>query len=101
MRSAEYQKMKRERSFIIANKLGLHARAAAKVAKLAAQYPGANLRLRRAGDADSCDARSISALLMLAASQDTKMLAAAEGENAAAALAALAELAADKFGEDE
>ena len=82
----------------VINKLGLHARAAAKLVKLAATF-GCDVRLAR--DEREVDAKSIMGVMMLAAGQGTEIEIRAEGGEAGMALDAIEQLIADRFGEDE
>ena len=82
----------------IVNRLGLHARAAAKLTHLASGYQS-EIWLSRSGR--RVNAKSIMGVMMLAAGQGTKVLIEAEGADAPQALAALERLIADKFGEGE
>jgi phosphocarrier protein len=82
----------------IVNKLGLHARAAAKLTHLAGGF-ASDIWLSRSGR--RVNAKSIMGVMMLAAGQGTSVLIEAEGADAEQALAALTKLIADKFGEGE
>jgi len=82
----------------IVNKLGLHARASAKLTQLASGFES-DIWLSRSGR--RVNAKSIMGVMMLAAGQGTSVLLEAEGADADAALAALVKLIADKFGEGE
>jgi len=82
----------------IVNKLGLHARAAAKLTHTASGFQ-CEIWLSRSGR--RVNAKSIMGVMMLAAGQGTSVLIEAEGADAAAALQALVQLIADKFGEGE
>ncbi|ACG76501.1 phosphocarrier protein HPr [Phenylobacterium zucineum HLK1] len=82
----------------IVNKRGLHARASAKFVKTAA---GFDAEVRVSKDGQSVDARSIMGLMMLAASPGCCIQIEAEGPEAEPAVAALAELVAARFDEDE
>ena len=82
----------------IVNRLGLHARAAAKLTHLASGYQS-EIWLSRSGR--RVNAKSIMGVMMLAAGQGTTVTIEAEGADAAEALNALARLIADKFGEGE
>jgi phosphocarrier protein len=82
----------------IVNKLGLHARAAAKLTHLAGSFQ-CEIWISRAGR--RVNAKSIMGVMMLAAGQGTSVLIEAEGVDAEKAMAALAKLIADKFGEGE
>lgn len=82
----------------IINKLGLHARASAKLTQLASNYP-CEVWLERNGR--RVNAKSIMGVMMLAASRGTSIVIDAEGEDADRAIQALLDLIADKFGEGE
>jgi len=85
------------RSVKICNQQGLHARAAARFVKTAAQF-AAEVWVRKNGTAVS--GRSIMGLMMLAAGPGCVLELRAVGQGAAAALAALAALVANRFDED-
>ena len=80
------------------NKLGLHARAAAKLVKLSAGFESSVVLNN--GSA-SADAKSIMQVLMLAASQETHLLLTAEGNDAQLAASRISRLFENRFGEDE
>jgi phosphocarrier protein len=82
----------------IVNKLGLHARASAKLTQTANQYP-CDVWLER--DGRRVNAKSIMGVMMLAAACGANVLVETQGESADEALDALLELIADKFGEGE
>ena len=84
----------------IVNRLGLHARAAAKLVRAAGAF-SSTLRLVRPDGAAAADAKSILSVLMLAASRGTELIVTAEGEDEAAALEALRRLIGGGFGEAE
>lgn len=86
-----------QRYVTILNKRGLHARASAKFVNMAEGF-NAHISVSR-GD-ETVNATSIMGLMMLGASLDTTITIAAQGTDAEAAIAALAALIADKFGED-
>lgn len=86
-----------ERSFGITNKLGLHARAAAQLVRIANRFAS---EIRIARDEMEVNAKSIMGVLMLAAPKDTTVIIKAEGEDAAEAVEAIGELILAKFGED-
>ena len=86
-----------QREVEIQNKLGLHARAAAKLTQTAAKF-AADVWLSRNGR--RVNAKSIMGVMMLAAGQGTVITVDAEGEDAEAALAAIGELITGGFGED-
>ena len=82
----------------IINKLGLHARAAAKLTHIASGYQ-CEIWLSRSGR--RVNAKSIMGVMMLAAGQGTTVLIEAKGDDADQAVAAILKLIADKFGEGE
>ena len=87
-----------KREIKIINKLGLHARAAAKFVALAAQYQ-CDIHLHR-GER-TVNGKSIMGLMMLAAGRDADLIVEAEGEDAEAALDALEGLINERFHEGE
>lgn len=82
----------------IINKLGLHARASAKLAQLATQYP-CEVWLSR--NSKRVNAKSIMGVMMLAAAKGSSIAIETEGEREEEAMAALLELIDDFFGEGE
>jgi phosphocarrier protein HPr len=82
----------------IVNKLGLHARAAAKFVRCASGF-GSVVQVERNGS--RVNGKSIMGVMMLAAHQGTTIVVEAEGEDEAEAVAALAALVADRFEEPE
>ena len=82
----------------ITNKLGLHARASAKLTQVASGYQ-CEVWLTRNGR--KVNAKSIMGVMMLAAGKGASITIDADGEDADAALAALLKLIADKFDEGE
>jgi phosphocarrier protein HPr len=86
------------RNVEIVNKRGLHARASAKFVKLAASF---DAEVKVSKDGQTVDARSIMGLMMLAAGPGSEIAIEAEGNEAAAAIEALAALVAARFDEDE
>lgn len=83
---------------VIVNKLGLHARASAKLTQVASGFKS-DIWLTRNGR--RVNAKSIMGVMMLAAGQGSSVLLEAEGADAEAALAALTKLIAARFGEGE
>ncbi|MFO7955146.1 HPr family phosphocarrier protein [Thioalkalivibrio sp.] len=81
----------------IVNRLGMHARAAAKFVSLASQY-AADVTVSR--NRQEVNGKSIMGVMMLAAAQGSEITIEAEGEDASEALDALTELVADRFGEE-
>ena len=87
-----------EREVVIVNKLGLHARAAAKFVALAATFDAA-VEIRRG---EKCvSGKSIMGVMMLAAAKGTRLTLAAYGADAEPALDALQELVDNRFEEAE
>ncbi|HXZ53025.1 MAG TPA: HPr family phosphocarrier protein [Burkholderiales bacterium] len=82
----------------IVNKLGLHARASAKLTQIASGFKS-EVWLSRNGR--RVNAKSIMGVMMLAAGKGSSVVVEAEGDDAQAALDAICNLIADKFGEDE
>ncbi|HRK24862.1 MAG TPA: HPr family phosphocarrier protein [Beijerinckiaceae bacterium] len=82
----------------IINRKGLHARASAKFVQCADRFASA-VTVHRCGE--TVGGTSIMGLLTLAAAQGTSITVAAVGEDARQAIDALAQLIADRFGEDE
>jgi len=83
----------------IINKLGLHARAAAKFVGVAGRFP-CQVRVGRSPES-TVDGKSIMAVMMLAAGKGTNLHLAAEGEQADEAIKALVELINNYFDEGE
>ncbi len=90
-----------EKEVTIINKLGLHARAAAKLVTLATQYP-CEVRVARVGQGNGREVsgKSIMGVMMLAAAQGSRIRLIAEGDSAEAALDSLEELINRRFDED-
>jgi phosphotransferase system HPr (HPr) family protein len=86
-----------QREVRIVNRLGLHARAAARFVHTANRFRS---RITVARDGRTMDGKSILGILLLAASQGTRLLVSAEGEDEAPAVEALAALVDEGFGEE-
>ena len=82
----------------IVNRKGLHARASAKFVQCAEQFRS-SITVHRCGE--TVGGTSIMGLLTLAAAQGTMVTVAALGDDAQAAMDAIAALLANRFGEDE
>ena len=82
----------------ISNKLGLHARASAKLTKLAGAYP---CEIWISKGERRVNAKSIMGVMMLAAGLGSEVVVEAEGDQAQEAVDALLALIQDKFGEGE
>ncbi|NKN39176.1 HPr family phosphocarrier protein [Agrobacterium sp. a22-2] len=85
------------RELLIINKRGLHARASAKFVQTVQGYDAA---ITVARDGTTVGGTSIMGLMMLAASPGSTILVTASGNQACEALEALAELIANRFGEE-
>lgn len=99
--------MRVTKNITVINKLGLHARAAAKLVKLAGGFSSAiNLCITEvAGEQNAkeknADAKSIMGVMMLAATQGSELVLTADGDDAQVAAETVCELFADCFGEGE
>ena len=82
----------------IVNKLGLHARASAKLTQVASRF-GSEVWLSREGR--RVNAKSIMGVMMLAAGRGSRLVIEAEGDDAQEAMSAILALIADGFGEEE
>ena len=82
----------------IVNKLGLHARASAKLTQVAGQF-GSDVWLTRNGR--RVNAKSIMGVMMLAAAKGSTIVVETDGADEAEAMQALVQLVAGRFGEDE
>jgi phosphocarrier protein HPr len=80
----------------IINKLGLHARAAAKLVSLASGFKS---EITLARDNQQVNGKSIMGVMMLAAAKGTTLKICAQGYDEAGAVEALAELVGNRFGE--
>ncbi len=87
-----------KRELLISNKLGLHARASAKLTKQASEF-SSDVWLSKG--ARRVNAKSIMGVMMLAAGQGSRVVLEADGDDAEQALASIALLVDDKFGEGE
>ena len=82
----------------IVNKLGLHARAASKLAQLCQQF---SAQITLSLEEKEADAASIMAIMLLAGGQGKTVTVTAQGVDALAALEAVSQLISDKFDEVE
>lgn len=89
-----------QRTIVITNRLGLHARAAAKLVKLANGFESNIFLARSESPEKMVDARSIFNVLLLAAAKDASIEIVADGADEEVALEALCRLFANKFGEE-
>ncbi|MFB3851713.1 MAG: HPr family phosphocarrier protein [Acidobacteriota bacterium] len=86
-----------EKDVMITNKLGLHARAAAKLVNLAGKF---HSHITISTEQICADAKSILGVLTLAAGKDTMVKIEAEGPDEKESLDAIIDLIENKFGED-
>ena len=87
-----------ERPVTIINKLGLHARAAAKLVTTASSF-SSSIELQK--DGQKVNGKSIMGVMMLAASRGTELVIITSGSDEQAAADELEALIADRFGENE
>lgn len=86
-----------EREAEIVNRLGLHARAAAKLVHTAGSFKS---RITVVKNGEEVDAKSILGILLLAAAQGSTIVVRCEGQDEEDALNAVTGLIADRFGEE-
>jgi phosphocarrier protein HPr len=86
-----------EREAEIVNRLGLHARAAAKLVNTAARFQS---RVTVTKDGEEVDAKSILGVLLLAASQGTHLTIRCEGADEGECIQAVSGLIANRFEEE-
>lgn len=86
------------KKILISNKLGLHARAAAKLVHLASRYASEILLIKQD---TSVNGKSIMGVMMLAASRGTELELVVSGEDEDKAMQALESLITERFGEME
>ena len=87
-----------EKEVTIVNKLGLHARAAAKLVTLASSF-SSEIGISR--DGQTVNGKSIMGVMMLAASRGSSIVIKATGHDEEEAAASLEELVRNRFGEQE
>lgn len=87
-----------EQQLTIINKLGLHARAAAKLINLTSKF-SCDIQLSK--DGRQVDGKSIMSVMMLAASKGTELTISTDGEDEQEALSAIVELINNRFDEAE
>jgi phosphocarrier protein HPr len=86
-----------ERETEIVNRLGLHARAAAKLVHTAGRFQS---RVMISKDGEDVDAKSILGVLLLAAGQGTRVTVRCDGQDEEAAMTAVTDLIANRFDEE-
>ncbi|HEX9919202.1 MAG TPA: HPr family phosphocarrier protein [Pyrinomonadaceae bacterium] len=89
-----------EKRIVIVNRLGLHARAAAKLVRTASVYRS-GVRLERTDGGAVADAKSILSVLLLAASRGTELRLTVEGADEPEAMGAVCNLIENGFGEEQ
>lgn len=87
-----------ERSITIINKLGLHARAAAKLVSTASTYSS---KVKVSFNGKEVDGKSIMSVMMLAACKGCELTLKVEGDDQDTAMQAIVDLINDRFEEDE
>jgi phosphocarrier protein HPr len=85
-----------EKTFLIVNTLGLHARAAAQLVQTANRYK-ADVHVEK--DGQEVNGKSIMGVLTLAAAKGTQIVVSCDGEDAEAAMVSLAAIIENGFGE--
>ena len=88
-----------QQSILVVNKLGLHARAAAKLVRLASRF-SSDVYISREDANQKIDSKSILGILMLAASKGTRLVFSIQGDDEAEAGDAIRRLFENKFGEE-
>jgi phosphocarrier protein HPr len=85
-------------TFLVKNKLGLHARAAAKLTQLASKFP---CEVSAQNGGEPVNAKSVMGLLLLCGAKGTELSIEATGDRAEEAVLAIGELIDTRFGEEE
>jgi len=85
-------------SFLVRNRLGLHARAAAKLVNEASKYP---CEISVSRDGQGANAKSVMGVLLLCGAQGTSLDVEARGDRASEAVSAIGALIESRFGEGE
>jgi phosphocarrier protein len=91
---------KASRNIVVQNTLGLHARPAMQFVDVANQFSSSIIVNKGGAEPAEADGKSVMQMIILAAEQGTPLSIIADGEDADAAVAALAKLFEDKFGEE-
>jgi len=86
-----------EKNVTVVNKLGIHARPAGSIVRVAATFKS---KVELVKDGNSADAKSIMSVMMLAAAKGTAVTVRADGEDEEAAVQAVIALFEGKFNED-
>jgi phosphocarrier protein HPr len=88
------------RDIVVSNSLGLHARPAMQFVDTANQFQSTITVVKGGEEPYEADGKSVMQMIILAATEGTPLSIRAEGEDAEAAVIQLAQLFADKFGEE-
>ena len=88
-----------EKTVMIMNELGLHARPAAMIVKNANQFKS-EIYITKVSDGETVNGKSIMGVMMLAASKGTKLVIRGEGEDSRQAVETLENVVNSKFGEE-
>jgi phosphocarrier protein HPr len=91
---------KASRDIIVSNSLGLHSRPAMQFVDLANQFRSTVTVSKGGEEPYAADGKSVMQMIILAATEGTPLNIAADGDDADVAVEKLAQLFADKFGED-
>ena len=86
------------KQLLIVNRLGLHARAAAKFVSTASRFTST---IQVARNDQRVNGKSIMGVMLLAASKDSRIELVVDGDDETEAVAALEQLVVNRFGEDE
>jgi phosphocarrier protein HPr len=86
------------RHILVENKLGLHARAAAKLVQLTSRF-ASEIHLSREGQQQAIDCKSILGVLMMAAGHGSRLIITVSGPDEIEAAHAVGQLFVEKFGE--
>ena len=88
-----------ESNIEVVNRLGLHARAAAQLVKLASEFQS-EIQLSKTDESPGADAKSILSILTLAAGRGTVLRVTAQGEDEKIAMEAIVKMFNEGFGEE-
>lgn len=91
---------KSSRDIVVSNTLGLHARPAMQFVDAAGKFHAAIKVIKGGDEPYTADGKSVMQMIILAATEGTPLRIEAEGDDAETAVAALAQLFLDKFGEE-
>jgi phosphocarrier protein len=95
---SEEESLMQQQTITIINKLGLHARAAAKLVTTASKF-SSDIKITHNGQA--VNGKSIMGIMMLAAAKGSEINVTVNGEDETEALAAICQLVENRFGEEQ